>query len=185
MHDAFDGSVACTRPPVRRAASHASSVPQRMRPARTPARSASTRSRSHSILLAAISGVIIRPCAISSRQRSWVRMSCQESAGPSGRPERASHTTAVDALRGEPEPAHAARRHAAQHRAHDRRDGGEELVEVVLDVARAPGRPAGSRGRPAPRRRPSRRAGAPARRWCRRRARGPSARSARAIAPSS
>ena len=99
-------------------------------------------------------------------------MSCQERPGPSGAPERASHTTAVERWVVSPSPRTRPGVDAARpRRAMTPRTAVDRAPRGRARRGPAPGRPAGSRDTPAPRRRRSRRAGAPARPWCRRRAR--------------
>ncbi len=98
---ALDGSVACTRPPVSRYRSHASTVPNaRSGDASTPPSCRSHASfeaekygSSTSPVRSRISGS--SPAARRSSQSSAVRRSCQTIARCSGRPVRRLHTTTV------------------------------------------------------------------------------------------
>ena len=105
MRLAFDGSVACTRPPVRFQTSQLSTVPNASSPRRARSRAAGTWSSSHLSLVpekyASSTSPVLRrnvgawPAARSASQAPAVRRSCQTIACASGRPVARSQRTVV------------------------------------------------------------------------------------------
>ena len=105
VHAALPGSVTCSAPRDKRAANHASGVPNRNRFSRAAACTASSFFIHHSNLVAVASVLIGMPAARKPATRSAVRWSCQLCAGASGASVRASHASAVPRCVTTPSPA--------------------------------------------------------------------------------
>ena len=94
--EALDASVTNAPPPVSFQMSQLSSVPTSASPASTFSRAPGTFCSSHSIFVSAASGLTGNPTSgLSSRQRWYVRRSCQTSALWSGWPVALSQTRVV------------------------------------------------------------------------------------------